>query len=162
MIESPVLRRNLLKAGVFGVLLRATSAFAWTDEGLAAATGAHVRSNMTKEEMVRAYYSGWETKQWSTVESLLADDFTFTSPNDDDHINKSDFKERCWPAAVRIETIELECVIMHGDNGFAKYLLTTTDKKSFRNTEYFKFKDDKVHDIEVYFGGKRGYPGQQA
>ncbi len=112
--------------------------------------------------MIRAYYSGFEKKQWSTLESVLADDFTFSSPNDDDHINKRAFKERCWPTADWIDTIKMECVVVHGDDGFAKYLLTTTDKKSLRNTEYFKFKDEKVHDIEVYFGGKLGYPGQQA
>jgi hypothetical protein len=35
---------------------------------------------MTKEEIIRAYYSGWEKKQRSAVESMLADGFAFTSP----------------------------------------------------------------------------------
>jgi hypothetical protein len=56
----------------------------------------------------------------------------------------------------------MECVMVHGDKGFGKYLLRTKDSKSLRNTEYYKFTDEKVKDIEVYFGGKRGYPGQQA
>jgi ketosteroid isomerase-like protein len=162
MIENAILRRNLLKTGASALLLCAPRAFAWTKEGAAAATGAHGRSNATKEEMIRAYYSGWEKKQWSTIESLLADDFTFTSPNDDDHINKPAFKERCWPTAEWIVKIEMECVVAHGDDGFAKYLLTTKDGKSLRNTEYFKFTDEKVKEIEVYFGGKQGYPGQRA
>jgi len=159
MIENAILRRNLLKAGAFAVLLRAVSAFAWRKEGSAAVAGAEGRSN--KEEMIQAYYSGWEKKQWSTIESLLADDFTFTSPNDDDHINKRAFRERCWPTADWIVKIEMECVMVHGDDGFAKYLLSTKDSKSLRNTEYFKFAHGKVKDIEVYFGGKRGYPGQR-
>jgi hypothetical protein len=162
MIENAILRRNLLTTGAGAVLLRAASAFAWTKEGSAAATGAEGRSNAAKEEMIQAYYSGWEKKQWSTIESLLADDFTFTSPNDDDHINKRAFKERCWPTADWIVKIEMECVMVQGDDGFAKYLLTTKDSKSLRNTEYFKFTNEKVKEIEVYFGGKRGYPGQQS
>jgi ketosteroid isomerase-like protein len=162
MIDNAVLRRNLLKAGAFTLLLRAASAFAWTKECSAAPTRAEGRSNMTKEEMINAYYSGWEKKQWSTIESVLADDFTFTSPNDDNHINKTAFRKRCWPTADWIVKIEMECVMVHGDDGFAKYLLTTKDGKSLRNTEYFKFADERVKGIEVYFGGKLGYPGQQA
>jgi hypothetical protein len=158
---APHLRSRLDPTAVV-VLLRAASAFAWGREGSAAATGAGGRSNATKEEMIRAYYSGWEKKQWSTIESLLADEFTFTSPNDDDHINKRAFKERCWPTAEWIVMIEMECVVVHGDDGFAKYLLRTKDGKLLRNTEYFKFADEKVKEIEVYFGGKQGYPGQQA
>jgi ketosteroid isomerase-like protein len=162
MIGNAVLRRTFLKAGAVTVLLRAASAFAWTKECSAATNGAEGRSNMTKEEMIQAYYSAWEKKQWSTIESLLAEDFTFTSPNDDDHINKRAFRTRCWPTADWIVKIEMECVMAHGDDGFAKYLITTKDGKSLRNTEYFKFTDDRVKSIEVYFGGKRGYPGQQA
>jgi hypothetical protein len=52
---------------------------------------------MTNEEIIRAYYSGWEKKQWSAVDNLLGDGFTFTSPNDDDHIDKRAFKTKCWP-----------------------------------------------------------------
>lgn len=161
MTESPMLRRNLLKAGVFAVLLRAARALGSSKEQSTAAAAGQGRSNTTKEDLIRTYYVGWVKKQWSTVEGVLAGDFTFTSPNDDDHINKRDFKDRCWPTAGLIDTIEMECVIVNGDDGFAKYLLTTTDKKSLRNTEYFKFKNEKVSGIEVYFGGKRGYPGQQ-
>lgn len=48
---------------------------------------------MTKEEIIRTYYSGWEKKQWSAVDNLLADGFTFTSPNDEDHIDKRASKQ---------------------------------------------------------------------
>jgi hypothetical protein len=162
MIANPILRRNLLRMGACAIFLRAANAFAWTKESSAAATGTEGRSNAAKEDMIRAYYSGWEKKQWNTIEVLLADDFTFTSPNDDDHINKRAFQERCWPTAEWIARIEMECVMVQGDDGFAKYLLTTKDNKSLRNTEYFKFTDEKVKAVEVYFGGKRGYPGQRA
>jgi hypothetical protein len=56
----------------------------------------------------------------------------------------------------------MDCVMVHGDDGCVKYLLTTKDGKSLRNTEYFEFTDERVKGIEVSFGGKRGYPGLQA
>ena len=157
-----VLRRTFLRAGVLPILLRATSAFAWSKEASTPAPGEKARPERSREEAIRTYYSGWEKKHWGLVESLLADDFTFTSPNDDDHIEKRAFKERCRPTADFIDTIKMECVLVFGDEGFAKYLLSTKDGKSIRNTEYFRFKDAKVRTIEVYFGGKWGYPGQRA
>jgi hypothetical protein len=81
---------------------------------------------MTNEEIIRNYYSGFETNDWNSVEKLLADGFTFTSPNDDDHIDKRIFKEKCWPQANWIERFELECVIGEGNNAFVKYLCRTT------------------------------------
>jgi len=41
---------------------------------------------MTNETLIQTYYSGWDKREWSLVDSLLADSFTFTSANDDDHI----------------------------------------------------------------------------
>jgi hypothetical protein len=162
MSESAVVRRSLLKAGVFALLSRPPNALAWSKEGSVATSGAQEGPDMKREEMIRSYYFGWEKKHWNTVESVLADDFTFTSPNNDDHINKRAFKDRCWVTADWIDTIKMECVIVRGDDGFAKYLLTTTAKKSLRKHRVFPFKDEKVSAIEVYFGGKQGYPGQEA
>src|ERR1700733_6811543 len=56
--------------------------------------------NVTNEEIVRQWYTAWEKKDWSPVDSLLADDFTFSSAAGDDHINKSTFKTRCWETQI--------------------------------------------------------------
>jgi ketosteroid isomerase-like protein len=117
---------------------------------------------MTNEEIIRVYYSGFEKKDWSAVESLLADGFTFTSPNNDDHIDKRTFKEKCWPQADWVERFELENVIGKGTDTFVKYLCRTNYGRSFRNTEYFKITDGKIKAIECYFGGNHGYPSQHA
>jgi ketosteroid isomerase-like protein len=39
--------------------------------------------------LIRKCFSAWEAKDRETLEGLLAEDFTFTSPNDDDHSSKS-------------------------------------------------------------------------
>ena len=162
MTKNAILRRNLLKAGAFGlagtsVLLRAAGARAW--QSTAGDSAARGESSAAKEELIRAYYSAFESKQWSSMDSLLSDGFTFSSPFDD-RIDKSAFKERCWPNSALIVKFEVECMIIHGDDGFAKYLLKTKDGKALRNTEYYRFAGGKIKDVECYFGGKLGYPGQ--
>jgi hypothetical protein len=98
-------RRNLLKAGA--------CAFAG-----AASTHAWIGSSTTNEEIVRKYYAAWEKKDWSPFDILLAENFTFTSANNDEHISKSAFKARCWESQIDfIERFELERVIGNGKRG---------------------------------------------
>jgi ketosteroid isomerase-like protein len=139
-------RRNLLKAGA--------CAFAG-----AASTHARMGSSTTNEEIVRKYYAAWEKKDWSPLDILLAENFTFTSANNDDHISKSAFKARCWESQIDfIERFELERVIVNGNEAFVKYLGRTKNGKSFCNVDYLRLKNEKVEAIECYFGGQFGYP----
>jgi len=124
----------------------------------AATTTSGKGSKFTNEEIIRNYYSGWEKKEWGAIDRVLADDFTFTSPNDDDHINKTAFKSRCWSQADYIERFDLESVIGKDNEAFVRYLCRTKNGKSFRNTEYFKFRGGMVEAIEVYFGGHQSFP----
>jgi hypothetical protein len=117
---------------------------------------------MTNEEIVREYYSGWEKKNWSTVDGFLADGFAFTSPNGDDHIDKRTFKKKCWPEVNWIERFELESVVGERNDVFVKYLCRTNYGRTFRNTEYFRITDGRINAIECYFGGNQGYPSQYA
>lgn len=118
---------------------------------------------MTKEETLRNYYAGWEKKDWTTIDRLLADSFTFTSPNDDDPISKAAFRTKCWNGQVEyIERFELESVFTNNTEGFVKYLCRTTKGTSFCNVEYFRFAGEKINAIEVYFGGHLGYPSVAA
>jgi ketosteroid isomerase-like protein len=107
---------------------------------------------VNNETFIRSYFSGWEKNDWNLVESLLADDFTFTSPNDDDHIDKRRYKRKCWPSAPTFERFNIEKVIENDAEAFAKYEAWTTDGKSFRNAEYFRFRDGKIEEIQVFFG----------
>jgi ketosteroid isomerase-like protein len=105
------------------------------------------------EEIIRRYYAGWEQKDWRLFDALLADNFTFTSANNDDHINKATFKERCWESQIGfIERFELEHVIGSGNQAFVMYVCRTKNAKTFRNVEYFRLRDEKVEAIECYFG----------
>jgi ketosteroid isomerase-like protein len=139
-------RRNLLEAGACALAGAAgfpgvASAHAW------------IGLSTSKEEVIRKYYAAWEKKDWGPFDVLLADNFTFTSANDDDHISKSVFKARCWETQIDfIERFELEQVIGNGNEAFVKYLCRTKNGKSFRNVEYFRVTGEKVETIECYFG----------
>jgi ketosteroid isomerase-like protein len=117
---------------------------------------------MTKKEIIRNYYTGWEKKEWIAVEQLLADQFTFSSPNDDDHIDKRTFHAKCWPEADWIERFDLESVFESDHEAVVKYLCHTAKGTSFRNLEYFRFADGRINAIECYFGGQHGYPSTSA
>jgi hypothetical protein len=180
MFFNSMSRRSLLKVGAYTLagtsgLQRVARIFGGKDQETAAAVStfrapqsaiaaiaAEGGSTMIQDQIIRNYYSGWEKKEWSTIDSLLADSFTFTSPNDDDHIDKHAFKARCWPEADHIKQFQLESVISGLNVAFVKYLCETRRNTSFRNIEYFRFADGKITAIECYFGGHIGHPSQQA
>ena len=111
------------------------------------------------EGLVRKWYKSWETKDVDRFQSLIASDFTFTSPAGDDHIDSATFKKRCWDTQIDfIAGIDLELVVANGDQALVKYLGHTKNGKSFRNVEYFRLKDGKVETLECYFGGNMTFP----
>src|SRR5580704_17741017 len=141
-------RRTVLEAGVCAVAAAA---------GVRQIASAHAETGQSpkNEETIRKYYAAWEKKDWRPFDILLADDFTFTSANNDDHISKSAFKARCWESQVDfIERFELQRVIGKGNEAFVMYVCRTKSGKTFRNVEYFRLRDDRVVAIECYFGAQ--------
>ncbi len=113
--------------------------------------------NAQNEKIIRAYYTAYEQKDWNSMEQILADGFTFSSPLDD-HISLKLYKERCWPNAYKIKQFDLEKLVVNGDEAYVIYNGWTTDGKLFRNSEYFKFKDGKISTNECFFGAGINYP----
>ena len=147
-----VSRRNLLAVG--------TIALAGAP-GVPALAGARAQTagGSTNERIVRRYYKAWEKSDWSPIDALLADNFTFTSANDDDHISKSAFKKGCWETQIDfIDHFEIEQLFVRDNEAFVKYLCRTKNGKSFRNVEYWRLKNEKVESIECYFGGRSTFP----
>jgi ketosteroid isomerase-like protein len=153
MKRTIVSRRNLLVAGgctlAGGVL------------GLRGVASAPVLTgqSMTNEEIIRKWYKAWEKKDWGPVDSLLADNFTFTSAAGDDHISKSTFKARCWETQIDfIQHFDLERITTDADDAFVKYLCHTKNGKSFRNVEYLRIRNGKLESMECYFGAQASFP----
>jgi SnoaL-like domain len=109
-------RRTALEAGVCALAAIPAIAGANTEEGL----------SPKNEQSIRNYYAAWEIKDWHPLDILLADNFTFTSANNDDHIGKSTFKARCWESQIDfIERFELQRVIGNGDDAFVMCVCRT-------------------------------------
>ena len=101
--------------------------------------------------IVRAYVGAYESENREVAETLLSDDFTFTSPNDD-AIDKATYFERCWPNRDIARGQEIEKIVVDGDKAFVTYLCSTAGGKSFRNTEFLTFVDGRIASVNVYFG----------
>jgi len=106
-------------------------------------------TNLT--HVVRAYFGAYETENREVAETLLADDFTFTSPNDDG-IDKATYFERCWPNRDPSRDQKIENIFIEGDKAFVTYLCATEGGKSFRNTEFLTFNAGRIASVNVYFG----------
>lgn len=101
--------------------------------------------------VVRAYFGAYETEDREAAEQLLADGFTFTSPNDDG-IDKATYFERCWPNRDASRDQKIENIVVDGQNAFVTYLCATEGGKSFRNTEFLTFSGERIASVNVYFG----------
>jgi ketosteroid isomerase-like protein len=110
------------------------------------------------QAVVRNYYAAWDKKDWHLLDSLLADDFTFSSPRDD-RINKGAYKAGCWDTQIAyIDRFDLTQVMGTDSEAFVMYLCHTANGKTFHNVEFFKLGDDKVKAVECYFGGDASFP----
>src|SRR5215472_6933767 len=132
MASTAVSRRNLLATGACALV----SAVSLPGPASARSMG---EQDLTNEEVVRKWYAAWDKKDWEPLDRLLADNFTFSSPNGDDHISKSTFKTRCWESQIDfIAHFDLERITTGAEDAFVKYLCHTKNRKSFRNVEYLR------------------------
>lgn len=152
---SSMSRRTLLEA----------SACVMASVGVPQAAGADTGEGPSpnNEQAIRKYYAAWERRDWRPLDLLLTDDFTFTSANDDDHISKSVFKQRCWESQIDyIDRFDLQHVVVHGDEAFVLYVCRIKGGKTFRNVEYLRLRHGKVASVECYFGQKLSFPSAVA
>jgi len=109
---------------------------------------------MSSTDIVRASFDAYLAQDRDTADRLIAEDFVFTSPQDD-HIDKAAFFERCFPTADRFISQEiLELVSAGPDNVFIlyEYELKTGDRH--RNTEFIRVRDGQLVETQVFFGGR--------
>jgi hypothetical protein len=120
-----------------------------------------MNNKATNEKLIRDYYTAYEKKDSTLINSILAESFVFNSPVDD-HINLKTYKEKCWPNCANTKKFDIEKLIIDGDNAFVTYNGWTNDGKLFRNTEYFKFQGGKIIENSCYFGPGVNYPNNTA
>jgi uncharacterized protein (TIGR02246 family) len=106
---------------------------------------------MRNAELARRCYEAYVSKDRQVVENLLSADFAFTSPYDD-HIDRAEYFERCWPNSERIRAFHFEKIVEDDDNVFVLYECELNSGARFRNTERLVFEGGKIKEVQVYFG----------
>jgi ketosteroid isomerase-like protein len=148
-------RRNLLGTGACA-LAAATA--------MPELASAHARAGLSPkaEQIVRNYYAAWAKRDWQALDSLLTDNFTFTSPNDD-HDSKSLYKTRCWTPNVNlIEHFDLQLIAGNGADALVMYVAHIKNGKRIENVEHLHLRDGKVESVRCYFGQQNSYPAAQS
>ncbi|MES2959679.1 MAG: nuclear transport factor 2 family protein [Pseudomonadota bacterium] len=107
--------------------------------------------------IARASYDAYVRKDRAAIESLIDDDFHFTSPLDD-RIDRTSYFERCWPNSQRISHFQFINLVQDGDKVFVTYEGTNVIGGRFRNTEILTVRGQKIVDAEVYFGWSIPHP----
>lgn len=153
MRKIAVSRRNMLATGACAL------AGAVTLPALVRASETRA-PNLMSEELIRKWYTAWKDKDFTTFNTMLADNFTFSSAAGDDHISKTTFKTQCWDTQINfIKDFDLERVATGPNDAFVKYLCYTKNGKSFRNVEYLQIDENrKLISIECYFGAQSSFP----
>lgn len=109
---------------------------------------------MTNTEVVRASMDAYLAQDQAAAERLIADDFTFTSPQDD-QIDRAAFFERCFPTAERLISQSIVEVAGAGDDGvFVMYEYQLKAGGRYRNTEFIRVRDGQLAETQVFFGGR--------
>jgi ketosteroid isomerase-like protein len=103
-------------------------------------------------ELAKASYRAYETRDRELIEELIAPEFTFHSPADEEGLDREGYFERCWPNGDALAAFEFVRLIENGDEVVVTYEATRTDGSRFRNTEVLTFEGDRQVRAEVYFG----------
>jgi hypothetical protein len=104
-----------------------------------------------RSELARDMYLAFASGDRDTIERILADDFTFSSPPDP-YLDRAGYFERCWPGAGHGRAFDFVRVVESGDEVLVTYELHKPDGSRGRNTEVLTFSGDKLRRAEVYFG----------
>jgi ketosteroid isomerase-like protein len=111
---------------------------------------------MSSTDVVRASFEAYRAQDRAAAERLLADDYVFTSPQDD-HIGRAEFFERCFPTAGRFASQEIIELVSAGDDGvFLLYEYELTTGERYRNAEFSVVRDGQIAETQVFFGGRVG------
>jgi ketosteroid isomerase-like protein len=108
----------------------------------------------SNEDVVRRSFASYVGGDRATAESLIGEDFVFTSPQDD-HIDRAAYFERCFPTSGRFAYQELKRLAATGDDVFVmyEYQLRETGER-YRNAELLTVREGKIIEAQVFFGGK--------
>ncbi|GAA3386818.1 nuclear transport factor 2 family protein [Cryptosporangium minutisporangium] len=111
---------------------------------------------MSNADVVRAAMAAYRAQDLAATDALLAEDYVFTSPQDD-HIDKATYLERCFPTADRFSEQRIVHLVDVGeDEVFLLYEYELVTGERYRNAEVATVRDGRLVETQVYFGGRVG------
>jgi hypothetical protein len=111
---------------------------------------------LTASSIARACLQAYVDKDRAAAETLIADDFRFTSPLDN-AIGRTTYFERCWPNSASMTAVRIVEAVDDGDHAFIVYE-ADSNGKTFRNCELHTARGDQLVSVEVYFGWNLPHP----
>jgi hypothetical protein len=99
---------------------------------------------------VKQALQAYADKDRAAIESMIADDYHFTSPIDN-RLDRAMYFQTYWPNSATTDRVDL----MHGfEDGYRAVILyeLTSGSKRFRNCEMHTVRDGKLVSSEVFFG----------
>lgn len=108
---------------------------------------------MANADVSRSMIRAFQEQDADLARSLLTDDYTFTSPQDD-HLSRDEWFEKCFPTADHFTAQNLTDVVESGDAVLLRYEYTIDDGTTWANAERHVIRDGKIAEVQVYFGGK--------
>ncbi len=105
-------------------------------------------------EVARSLLQAYIDQDRPRAETLLADELTFTSPQDD-HIDRAAYFDRCFPTADHFSSQTLlHAVALDEHDVVIAYEYELHGGERFRNTEIITVSRGQATEIQVFFGGK--------
>lgn len=106
----------------------------------------------TVETVVARYIEAYKLSDRAQIESVIADEFKFTSPQDNG-IGRDEYFQRCWTSMHgHVDNMMIERLMVEEAGAYVTYLVTLKDGRQLSNTEFLTFEDGKINTIHVYFG----------
>ena len=101
-------------------------------------------------EVARAALQAYEDKDRAAIESLLAEEYRFTSPLDNG-LDRECYLAMCWPHSADFSGHQVVHAAENGDVALMVYEVTIAGKR-LRNCEAHTVREGKLVATEVYFG----------
>ena len=108
--------------------------------------------------MVRTYFGAYPARDRAAIETVIAEDFHFTSPLDN-RIDRRTYFERCWPNGDDMAVLDLQHIAVSGERVFVAYEIRMKDGRRFKNAELVRLEQGQIIDVVPT---SRTYPARGA
>jgi hypothetical protein len=113
----------------------------------------HCGNETSASDLIRQYFAAYEHKDRMAVESLLTNDFLFTSAYDH-RVDREAYFKRCWPYGEKSPTYGIGKVFEKGNEVVVLCDCETKNGGGSRNAEFFTIEGNQIREVEVYFGSR--------